>query len=247
MAALRVELSLASWEKEIIRETEDTFSEELSLVPCRASSLVSKDWVRNNWSWATHVQLQLQESFLDLDDEEIAIHQKNPARTWEILKNKLSSRAPADTSLEHYSCHSRLRQLLEANSDLPLLSSQTQLPVLLQDYIHFAGDDDEDWQAVWNFSKFIQHNHPRLRGVQLAIQELEKLEHLCPRTSNPEDDVGGNTSEAGSHRNPEAEDLSILSEHPAFEIYFMVRTVASYWRQLKVDLPKELLQMSPVS
>ncbi|KAF5618387.1 fibroblast growth factor receptor [Fusarium sp. NRRL 52700] len=244
MTALRVELSLTSWEKDIIRETKTTFSEELSLVSSPAPSSVSNDWIQNNWSWATHVQRQIQESFLDLDDEERAIHQMNPARTWEILKNKLSSRTPLDTSLDHYSCHSRLRQLLDVNSDLPSLSSQPQFPVLPQDCIRFASEDNEDWQAVWNFSEFVKHNHPRLHGLQISTQDLEKLEQLYSGTSTPEDDVQGKTSEAESHRGSEAGEPSTLSEHPAFEIYFMVRTVASYCRQSQVELPKELAQIS---
>jgi hypothetical protein len=130
MADLRVELALAAWEKDIIRQTKDTFSEELSLDSSHASSPVNKDWIRINWSWATHVWLQLKESLVDLEDEEIAIHQTNPVRMWEILKNKLSSRTAPSTALKSYSCHSRLRQLLDANSDLPSLISQLQVPEL---------------------------------------------------------------------------------------------------------------------
>ncbi|CZR47360.1 uncharacterized protein FPRO_08734 [Fusarium proliferatum ET1] len=244
MAAFRVELSLTSWEKDMIRDTNDVFSEELSLVSPHALSPVSKDWIRNNWSWATYVQLKIQESILDLDDEEKSIHQMNPVRTWEILKNKLSSRTPPNTLLDHYSCHSRLRQLLDANSDLPSLISQPGFRDILPDYIHFANEDEGDWQAVWNFSTFIKDNHPRLHGLHISIPDLRNLEQLCSRISPLEDDVEvGDTSETESCRNIEAGNQSVLCEYPAFEIYFMVRTVASYCRQSQVELPKELAQL----
>ncbi|KAF4450160.1 serine/threonine protein kinase [Fusarium austroafricanum] len=244
MAALRVELSLTSWEKELIRETRNTFSKELSLISPHASSLVSKDWIRNNWSWATHVLVQLRESCPDLENEELAIHQSNPVRTWEILRNKLSSRTPPSTSLDSYSCQSRLKQFLDANNCLPSLISQQQFPEIPQDCIQFASDDDEDWQTVWNFSRFIKTNHPRLHGVQLSNDDLEELEQLFQNLCSQQDgEEGDNTGEAQGHWAAEPNDLSSLREYPDFEIHSIVRTVASYSRQSQRELPNEVVQM----
>lgn len=247
MATLQVKLSLSSWEKELIRETKETFSEELDILSSQESP-VSQEWIRENWGWATQVRDQLRDSCHDLEDEEESIHQSDPDRTWQVLKNKLSWRSQPGTSSENYSCLSRTKLLLDANDSLQSFICQQQLPSIAPDCIQLTEDDGKDWEAIWNFSKFIKTNHPRLHGLQCSNDTLKELEQLFSRLSPPrDDDERSSASHAESQSSSEASGYGTLCEYPAFEVHSMVQTVASYYRQAQLDFPQELQSLHGVS
>ncbi|WAO86229.1 Protein kinase domain-containing protein [Fusarium falciforme] len=242
MATLQVELSLSLWEKVLIRETNEAFFEELgALYP--QETPVSQQWVRNNWSWATQVLIQLRDSCNDLDDEENAIHQKDPHRTWQVLRNKLSSRIQTGTSSDSYSCRSRTRQFLDTNKNLEPLISQQQLPFIASDCIQLTKQDNQDWQSIWDFSKFIKTNHPRLRGLHCSIGDREELEQRFSTINPPQNVEEADLISQKSHGNLEAIEMNMVHEYPAFDVCSMVRTVASYCRQSQINLPEELAHL----